>query len=190
MSLFTTTIAASSDDAEEIGGTVDLTGNTITITDTTDYAGLRFTGVTIPAGSTINSASLDFNVPSTSFDSPDLTIYAEDTDDAATFAASANNVSGRTPTTATATWTATDIGTGIKTSADFAAVVQEVINRGGWASGNDINIILKGRTAAADFRFSASDGANPEAEINIDYTEPAAGGGQPPRTMHQFRGRR
>jgi hypothetical protein len=179
MSTFTTSIAASSDDAAEDSGVMDLTANIATMQDAADYIGLRFTGVTIPPGSTVNTATTDVNVPSATLDSPDLTIYAEDTDDAATFTGSANNISGRTATTATASWAAIDIGTGVKTSPNFAAVIQEIIDRPGWASGNDIALIFKGNSAACDFRISTWDGTNPEAVLNVDYTAGGAAAAQP-----------
>lgn len=189
MSIFTTTVAASADDAQESAGTVTLTDLVINCNNTGQYGGFRFLNVTIPAGSTINSASISLNFISTSYDSPEVNIYCEDVDDATTFAAGANNISGRTLTTAYTYWDATNIGTGVKVSPDFAAAVQEVIDRGGWTSGNDLNVIIKGNAATSEFRVSTWDSANPEAQLDIDYTAPAGGGGQPPRTLHQFRQR-
>mgnify|MGYP001399908884 CR=1 FL=1 len=152
MPTYTASIAASTDDADQAAGTVSLTGTTINVNGTGQYGGLRFTGVTIPQGATIDSATLDVEIISTTYDDPDLTIYAEATDDAATFASSSNNISGRTSTTATVTWTATAIGAGVKTSPSIAAIIQEIVNRPGWVSGNNIAIIINANSSASFFR--------------------------------------
>lgn len=189
MTTYTAAIAASSDDARQDGSAVTLTGVNITIDTTTRYGGLRFLNVTIPPASTINSAGLTVTLPSASFDDPDLTLWGHDIDDAPTFTTTANDLSGRTPTTATVTWAATGIGAGAKTSPSIAAIIQEIVNRAGWASGNDLALILKGNSSNA-FRFNAFDGGGADyASLTIDYTEPSAGG-QPPRSLHQFRQRR
>ncbi len=189
MSIYNATITASSDDARETGGSVALTGANITFQANNHYGGLRFVNVTIPQGSTINSATLTVTLPSGSFDDPNLTIWAHDTDDAPTFTTGASDVSGRAATTATTTWAATNLGTGAKTSPSLAGVIQEIINRPGWAGGNDLALILKGNATDA-FRFNAQDGGGADyATLNIDYTT-GGGGGQPARTMHQFRQRR
>ena len=190
MATYSASITASTDDADQASGTVDLTGTTINVNGTGQYAGLRFTNVTIPNAATINTATLDVEIVSTTHDDPDLTIYGEATDDAATFAGTSNNISGRTPTTATTVWTATSIGTGVKTSPSIVSIIQEIINRPGWVSGNDIAILMNGRSGASFFRIrTINAGSGSPATLNIDYT---AGGGssQPPRSMHQFRQRR
>lgn len=189
MATYSATITASSDDAAQAAGTVDLTGVQLNANAATHYIGGRFLNVTIPPGSTINTATLDVYITSGSFDDPDVTIYAHDTDDAATFTTTTNDISNRTATTATTIWTATALGVGADTSPDFAAVIQEVIDRAGWSSGNDIAIILKGNSGSSNFRVRAyDDGGGSYMTLNINYTAPAAGG-QPPRTMHQFRQR-
>lgn len=190
MTAFSTTIAASADDAAESAGTVTIDGSALNCGATNQYLGFRFLNVTIPAASTINTATISVYFTSGSFDDPDVTIYANDVDDAATFSTASNNISSRALTTAAATWTASGVGVGVETSPDLAAVVQEVISRGGWASGNDLAIIFKGNSTNP-MRLRALDaGGGDYATINIDYT--AGGGGgptQPPRSMHQFRQR-
>ena len=175
MATFNATITAGSDDAREDAGTVTLTGTNITIDTTTRYGGLRFLGVTVPQGSTINAATLTIELPSASFDDPDVTIWANDVDSASTFTTGANNISSRTPTTATVVWSASSIGTGVKVSPELKTIIQEIVNRAGWVSGNAIALILKGNSTSA-LRFDTyEDGAGANAELDIDYTAPAAG---------------
>jgi hypothetical protein len=188
MATYSGSTSQSSDDAREASGSVVLTGTNITIQATDHYGGMRFTNVTIDQGDTINTASIELEIASAVYDDPDVTIWAEDTDDAATFTTAANNISGRTPTTATTTWTASAIGGGVTTTPDLAAIVQEVIDRPGWSSGNDIVIIFKGNSTSP-LRFYTFDDPG-TITLNIDYTAGGGGGGgQPPRSMHQFRQR-
>jgi glycine betaine/choline ABC-type transport system substrate-binding protein len=105
------TVGASSDDAHEFGGTVTINSATLgTIDATTEYAGLRWTGVTIPDGATIDVAYIRLSVPNASFDEPLITIRFENTDSPATFSATNNNINTRTMTTASVLWDNADLG--------------------------------------------------------------------------------
>ena len=189
MSNYSATITASSDDAREVSGTVTLTTATITFQANTHYGGLRFTNLTIPQGSTINTATLTVTVSSGTFDDPNLTIRANDIDDATTFTTTASDISGRTTTTAATTWAASSIGVGAKTSPSIVTIIQEIIDRPGWASGNNLALILKGNNSDP-FRYNAFDNGSADyATLDIDYTATSGGSGQPPRTIHQFRQR-
>jgi len=121
------------------------------------------------------------------FDDPNLTIYGEDVDDAAAFAASSYNISGRSLTTASVLWySAIGLGTGVKTSPDFKSVVQEIVDRAGWNSGQDMVVIFKGIAGAA-FRVRTYDsGSGSYGTLNVTYTEPS-GGAIVPLVVHHFR---
>ena len=189
MSNYSATITASSDDAREVSGTVTLNTATITFQTNTTYGGLRFTNLTIPQGSTINTATLTVTVSSGTFDDPNLTIRANDIDDATTFTTTGSDISGRTTTTAATTWAASSIGVGAKTSPSIVTIIQEIIDRPGWASGNNLALILKSNNSDP-FRYNAYDNGSADyATLDIDYTATSGGSGQPPRTIHQFRQR-
>lgn len=167
-------VGASSDDAREGGGTVVTNGTTMTIASSGQWIGCRFTALNIPPGSAIDAATLEFNISSTSFDDPNCPIYAEAVDDAATFTTASNDISGRTRTTASVTWSGTSLGTGWKTTPDISAVIQEVINRAGWTSGNDLNILM-GFASGANVRVLSYDNAPADAPIlNITWTPPGS----------------
>lgn len=187
MASYSGSVAASADDADEgTSGTVDVTGAAMTLTGANQYFGFRFQGVGIPAGSTIDAATLDVYLTSGSFDDPNLTIYGEDVDDAAAFAASSYNISGRSLTSASVTWSASYLGTGVKTSPDFKAVIQEIVDRAGWNSGQDMVVIFKGIAGAA-FRVRTYDaGGGSYGTLNVTYTEPS-GGAIVPLVVHHFR---
>ena len=187
MASYSGTIVASADDADETtSGTVDVTGGAMTLTAANQYFGFRFQGVTIPAGSTIDAATLDVYLLSGSYDEPNLTIYGEDVDDAAAFSASSYNISGRSLTSASVTWSASYLGTGVKTSPDFKSVIQEIVDRAGWNSGQDMVVIFKGIAGVA-FRVRTYDsGSGDYGTLKVTYTEPS-GGAIVPLVVHHFR---
>jgi len=174
MTIFNTAIAASSDDAREVGAGTTAIADTFLHTGvaTGVLVGLRFTGVTIPQGATINSAILTLR-SSASNDDPDLDIYGQAADNAATFTTSSYNISGRTRTTAKTNWTASNVGLAqLVDSPDFKSVVQEIVDRPGWSSGNAL-VVITISLSASTLAFRAWDQGSTPPEITIDYTPPA-----------------
>ena len=185
MTTLTRSVSASSDDAQETGGTMALTGANLNANSGNQIVGLRFTNVTIPAGATINSAYLTVNITSGSYDDPNLTIRGSGEADTTAFTSTANDITDRWKTSAAVAWSATGIGTGAKNSPDLATLISEILAISGWASGNDMNFYLAGNSGSA-FRIDSYDNGSNAPQLTINYTEPAAGG-QPPRSMHQLR---
>ena len=111
--------------------------------------GIRFNGVAIPPGATITSAYVQFQVDESTSGAVSLTVNGEKTANAVTFTGSANNITNRTPTTATVPWFPADwptvgaAGVDQRTS-DISAVIQEIVDQGLWASGNSLVIIITG----------------------------------------------
>jgi len=144
-------VSASSDDAGEAGnGSVILINKTIKLGfNNDDPAGFRFNGLTIPQGATINSADIQFTANGNDADATSLTIFGEDADNAVTFTTATNNISSRTQTTASVawnslpSWTDNAAGTAQKTS-DLKTIVQEIVDRSGWSSGNSMSFIITG----------------------------------------------
>lgn len=167
-------VGASTDDADEsTGGTVDLTDTNIKINAAGEWVGFRFQNVTVPNGATINSATLQVSVIDD--DDPDVIIYGEDIDDAPTFSSSSNDISSRTPTTASVTWDASAIGTGFQSAPDIATIIQEIVDRVGWSSGNDLVIMAEGQSASPINISTYNSSSSVAAKLDIDYT--AGGGG-------------
>jgi len=176
MTSWNAAIIASSDDAREVAaGTVSIADSFANTGGTGIMLGFRFSGVAIPAGATINAAWL--TIRTTANDDPDLDIYGQAADDAATFAATSYNISGRSRTAAKTNWTASNVGTSqLIDTPDIKTVIQEIVNRPGWASGNALAILfLSLGSSALSFRFY-DQGATPP-ELTIDYT--AATGAAP-----------
>lgn len=107
--------------------------------------GLRFLAVTIPAGTTLATAALSVKPYQTTgvVGNPVLRIraIAADSPVAPTTLAEWNAL---TRTTAYVDWTPTGgVGGAFLSSPDISAVLQEVISRPGWASGNAIIVVVE-----------------------------------------------
>lgn len=186
MATFTANIAASTDDAQETSGTPNLTATVLNTNSTAQTTALRFTGVTVPPGSTINNAYLTVNITSATYDDPDITIRSSGEANPATFTTAANHITNRAKSTNSVAWSASNIGAGNRNSPDLATLVAESIALPGWASGNALAFYLTGNSGSSSIRFASYDSGGNYPQLTIDYTPPG-GGGQPRRTMHQFR---
>ena len=135
-------------------------------------AALRFTGVQVPNGATITSAEVQFTADETGNASTNLLIRAERNDNSAPIATTAFNISSRPRTAAVAwpvpTWLTVGAAGDEQRTPNLAAVVQEVVNRPGWAAGNALTVILtgSGRRAAE----SLEGGAPPVLRVRYDVT--------------------
>jgi len=133
-------------------------------------AGYRFNSVTIPQGDTINSATIKLNPIFDDSDSILTKIYGIDEDDTADFS---SDPTGRTKTTASVDWdfgpVTQDI---IVTSPDISTIVKEIVDRGGWVSGNDMGFLVldDGSTSNNNISFDSYDGVPDSAALlNINY---------------------
>ncbi len=153
-------VTSSSDDAEEFAlettvgpaGSVYLDSSDLELTEdagTTQLVGLRFAEAEIPPGATITSAYLQFTVDEPSDAATGLELWGEASDDAATFQAVGQDLSRRPLTTATASWevaawpSAGEAGEAQR-SPDLSAVLQEIVNRPGWQTGNALVLFIGG----------------------------------------------
>jgi hypothetical protein len=146
--------------------------------------GLRFNSVAIPQGVTINSASIDFrgalgrgplgNTVKTK-------IKGVDEDDTAAWS-SGSRPSQRAKTTANVDWDFTIVEPATispaapMSSGDFKAVVEEIVGRSGWVSGNDMGIVVEddGSTVGDFFSFEYYENDPTEtAQLNVEYQVPA-----------------
>ena len=133
--------------------------------------GFVFTNVLAQQGLKISSAYITVYIPETgSYDDANVDILGNDVDDANNFDVEAD-VTSRTRTTASVPWVQDSLGVGWKQSPDISAVVQEIVNRGGWASGNDLCILVDGKSDInKEFKsFSYDAGASLAARLSIEY---------------------
>jgi hypothetical protein len=151
-------VSASSDDATVSDDDGDGTPDSMRALDYTyakigkytDYYGngLRFLSVGIGQGATIESAYLKATSRSTRTltNAVKSRIEGEDTDDAATFS-DITNYLARSRTTANVNWNPTGTwASGVEwSSPDIKTIIQEIVNRGGWSSGNAIVLFWEDR---------------------------------------------
>lgn len=147
-------IPTSADDAEErmSTGAVDLiSGDNNLGYDSLvqQTVGLRFPGVALPQGVRITAAWVQFQVDEVSTEAASLTFAGEAADSAGAFTPTTRNLSTRLRTTTTMQWTPAPWPTLAERGAaqqtpDLAAVLQEIVNRPGWNTGNALALIVTG----------------------------------------------
>lgn len=174
--LLTLQVNSSSDDVNQDGTFYDPASSTVWIgngsSTTSSYTGLRFNNVTIPKGATITSAIITVYNPGSSWINTSLTISAEAIGNSPTFS-STNTPSQRKLTTSQISWTDNSqwlANTSYQLS-DISPVIQEIINRSDWNSGNSLSIIMKGIGSSWGRKYVSSfDGSPTNApQLVISY---------------------
>lgn len=116
-----------------------------------EYAqtGYIFTGVPIPRNAKIISATLNVRWDSTRSDTVVWVIKGIDTDDAAVWSTNNRPGTGGSPgrpdeTTAGVAWGRTGSTGGDRVDApDISSLIEEIVNRSGWNSGNDLAVVIR-----------------------------------------------
>ena len=164
-------VSASSDDAEErASGSVSLTSSDLELvfdSGGNQTVGMRFNGLVIPPGATITNAYVQFETDETTSDATSLTIQGEDVDTAATFVGTSGNVSSRPITSASVAWSppawpTKDAAGPDQRTPDISSVIQEIVNRSGWMSGNSLVIVI---TGSGERTAESFDGEPPNAPL-------------------------
>jgi hypothetical protein len=138
------------------------------------HAGFRFPAVTVARGSAVSRATLEvYAVDGTgSYDDLSATVYGHASDNSPGFGATPNNISNRTTTAAFQTLHRPNWGGPGWRHVDVTKIVQEIVDRPGWASGNALSILLKGGTAlpVGEFRMEPIENAGTNhARLTIDW---------------------
>lgn len=140
------------------------------------WMGFRFTNVTVPQNATIDSATLELytNPGKSGLDDVDGKFYGHNVDNASAWniGSATYDISNRSLTNASYSYTQLNLGTGYQ-NFTVTTVIQEVVDRGGWASGNFLSLILN--HAGSGNSALIANGATTYAQLTINYT--AAGGG-------------
>jgi uncharacterized repeat protein (TIGR01451 family) len=129
------------DDAEEaLDGTVNLISSDLELIDASlleqqSLIGMRWTGVSIPQGSTITNAYIQFTVDETGSELLDVRFYGEAADYAEPFNTTPQNLSTRPKTTAYVDWM--DVGAWNSTgathnTANLKSIIQEIVDQPSW----------------------------------------------------------
>jgi hypothetical protein len=146
-------VATGLDDAEERVSdgrmTLDSSDLELVFDKRDQLVGMRFASIPVPRGAAILDAYLQFQVDEVSTGAASLSVQAESSDDAAAFTSVARNVSLRPRTTAAVSWSPPDwpsVGAAgaAQRTPSLASVIQQVVDRPGWAPGNDLVLIVTG----------------------------------------------
>jgi hypothetical protein len=168
--------AGSDDKEEEAGGKIVRNGSDIDLVHDggSQTVGLRFTGVAVPAGATIIRAYIQFEADAAESGTASLLLRGQAADDPATFTNADHDVSSRPRTAASAAWsppawtTVGEAGAAQRTS-DLKAVIQELVDRPGWASGNAMALIVTGTGTGKRTARSQESDPSGAALLHIEY---------------------
>ncbi|MBV6648055.1 MAG: hypothetical protein KI790_21515, partial [Cyclobacteriaceae bacterium] len=173
-------VSSTSDDAEETlsTGAVSLTSNDLDIR-SSDLNAMRFQ-LNVPQGATIQDAWIEFKAKDTNSGANTFTFSCQDSDDAAAFGSGSGNLTARTKTSATVNWNVPDWTLDqTYNSVDFAAAVQEVVDRSGWNANNHIVVFVEAsganKRAAKTYDFNGNDSESPK--LVVTYQTSGGGGG-------------
>ncbi len=176
--VFETRIAGSNDDGEERlpGGSISLSSSDLEmISDkgTEQVVALRFGGVSVPQGAQIVEAWVQFQADESSSGTTQLQIEAQASDDAPSLSSSTGDFSARPRTVQSVAWTPApwqsvgDAGADQRTP-NLAPVLQEVVDREGWAEGNALAILLTGSGSRVAESYDGESSA--AALLHVEYS--------------------
>lgn len=172
-------IVTGNDDGEEnSSGNINLTSTDLDFM--TDSGGqqmnrtvaLRFTGLALPRSATIVNAYLQFQVDEATSETTTLTIRGEAVDNAAPFGLSNSTLSTKPKTTAVVTWsppawpTVGAVGAAQRTP-NLAPIIQEIVNRTGWANNNALTLLINGSGQRVAKSFEGGSSGAPL--LHIEY---------------------
>jgi hypothetical protein len=179
--LVTTSIASGEDDAEQAAdGSVNATSSDLELVRDdqggtgNQIVGLRFRDLGIPQGALIQEAKIQFTADETQSEVTTLDFFAQVTDDAPAFAEANFNLGTRVRTSFSvpwqpAPWTMGQAGAAQLTP-NLAALVQDVVTRPGWASGNALVFLISGTGHRTANSFNGASASAPR--LTIRYTTP------------------
>ncbi len=142
---------------------------------TGSFAGLRFNNINIPRGATITSARIEiFSANANQWTQMSFEIAGEANNTALTFSTS-SRPSQRPLTVARITHSSNAqwIANTWYTLETITPIIQEIVNRSGWQSGNSVALILRGTGGAWGRKYSWGFEANPAnaPRLVITYTQ-------------------
>jgi hypothetical protein len=169
-------VTASSDDAEQTTVGIDLTSPVFHLMPP-QVGGVRFQNVTVPMGAHVLDAHVEFTPLDSVNQVVTFKIVGEAADDAATFAETANNISGRPGTANSVAWSPPGwtAGGSAESTPDLSAIVQEIVDRSGWSSGNALVLKIPVTGGSGSRNAVSYDGAPFSAPLLvIDYEDPVS----------------
>lgn len=140
--------------------------------------GLRFTGMTIPKNAIITSAYLTFRgvtpvSPNSNSGTTNVTIKGQAADNPGTFTTTAFDVSNRPGTSATVAWAPATWSDAVNyNSPSIISIVQELVNRSGWNSGNAMVFVISGTGSRSAHAYEGSTTYAPKLTVTYSTAAP------------------
>ncbi|UCE86744.1 MAG: SdiA-regulated domain-containing protein [Deltaproteobacteria bacterium] len=179
-------VEVSEDDAEESleSGSVDLSSSDLELgfEASAQLVGLRFRNLPIEQGALVTRAYLQFTVDETNSEPTAIEIRGQASGDAAGFDGSSADLSSRPTTTAHASWSPPPwdaVGaSGVEQqSADLSRLIEEVVGRADWSSGNSIVLLLSGTGQRVADSFDGSADGAPLLHVELAGVQSECGNG-------------
>ncbi len=176
----------SEDDAEQklSDNTVDITSPDLDLS-AARVVGVRFRNVEIPPMATIVNATVQFTASSDGTGTVMYGIKAEDSDNAAPFSATANNLLMRPVTMVFVNWGPANWPSGAsgpeQRTPNLKTVLQPVVKRSQWAKGNSLVLLIATASGAGARHAVSADGrivASPLLAVDFQEGSPAMIGPQ------------
>jgi concanavalin A-like lectin/glucanase superfamily protein/PA14 domain-containing protein/Big-like domain-containing protein/parallel beta helix pectate lyase-like protein len=145
---------------------------------TAQIVGLRFPGITIPQGAIITNAYVEFEADEIDYSTTYLELNGQAIDNAPAFDTSDYNISSRSKTSATVFWNDVSAWNAVNAkhkSPNLALIIQEIVDRPGWASGNSLAIIVEGTGERTAESYNGEPAAAPL--LVVEYDDGTGGGG-------------
>lgn len=148
--------------------------------------GIRFRNISLPKGAIISNAYIQFTVDEVDIEDTNVIVVGENSDNAQGYRNRAFDITNRAETSASVEWNIpiwNTLGTqGIdQRTPDITNIIQEILARDGWASGNSMAFMLKAgaNCDSSDCQRTAEsyNGSNANApRLHIEYTIPLEAG--------------
>ena len=173
-------VIATADDAEESATGVVVTNDSdleLVLDSSLQTVGVRFTAMTIPVGSVMTAAWLQFETDEKKSSAASLTIRGIAADNTPAFVNKGPyNISSRLRTTASVNWNPAawtvvqERGTNQRTP-DLSGVLTEIVSRPGWASGNAAGFVITG----TGVRTAESFNGTRAPALHVEFIPPEGG---------------
>ena len=169
-------VSADNDDAEESdSGSMDLSSSDLELIreSSNQQVGVRFQNIAIEQGAIINSAYIEFACDEAwPTETTSLTFYGQAHNNAVAFSNNSHDISHRVKTSASVAWTITDQWDTVHElhqTPDLASIIQEIVDRSGWQTGNSLVIIVTGSGKRVAESYNGG-GDTYAPRLVIDYT--------------------
>lgn len=172
----TFTVSNNADDGRESTSSGSWFSGESSLSTASSDIGLLFRNVNIPAGAVILSAELLLTVETTRTDSTSLNILVEDSENAQPFSGTSDVLASRPKIGQVQSWNPVPAADRFQqiTSPNFALLVQEVVSKPGWLSGNNIAVFLERQSGRRQFYSrEGTTNSNRWPKLRVTYTTTA-----------------